>query len=270
MRTATLLLTTALLALASIACAQTEAAPDGRGDSSPLAQASSPAQAPAADPIGQLIAALNEDANGLTINREQRTVDIDAKVCLREAEFLEQFACSPNTREHESILVLLAQPSMIHTSMLLLGIEPGAPIRWIEEGDTVRTLPPHGPEVEVFVVTTDDEGEETLVPANTWVLDQKTDEPMAGNTWLFAGSKFVEVNGEEMYVADAYGTAISLVSFGDDLLARAGDLTDQNDSHGKVWGTNTDAIPAVGTEVRVRLVLPAASENPAPAAPESD
>ena len=265
MRTPTLMLTTALLTLVSIACAQTEPAPgDRRGD------LSLPAQAPADDPVGQLIEAINADENGITLDREARTVDIAAKVCLREAEFLEQFACSPDTREHESILVLNAQPSMIHTGMLLLGLEPGSPLTWVEEGDRVRTIAPRGPEVQVFIVTTDDEGEETVVPANTWVKDQKTDEPMVGNTWLFAGSKFVEVNGEEMYVADAYGTAISLVSFGDDLLARAGDLTDQNDSHGKVWGTNTEVIPAVGTEVRVRLVLPAASENPAPAGPESD
>lgn len=264
MRTTTWMLTTALLTLASIACAQTQNTDDTPAP--PPAQE----QPPADDAVGQLIAALNQDDNGLTIDREARTVDVAAKVCLREAEFLEQFACSPDTREHESILVLNAQPSMIHTSLLLLGVEPGSPLTWVEEGDSVRTIPPRGPEIQVFIVTTDDAGEEQVVPANTWVKDQNTDEPMVGNSWLFTGSKFVEVNGEEMYVADAYGTAISLVSFGDDLLARAGDLTDQNDSHGKVWGTNTDAIPEVGTEVRVRLVLPAASENPAPDTPETE
>lgn len=227
------------------------------------------------DPIAQLIEAFNTDENGITIDRDARTVDIDAKVCLRECEFLEQLACSEGTREHESLLVLLAKPSMVHTALLLMGLEPGSPMRWIEEEDSVRTIAPRGPEVAVFIVWHDEAGEEVLTPANEWVSDQNSGEAMEGNTWLFAGSKFVEVNGEEMYVADAYGTAISLVNFGDDLLARATEMTDQNDSHGRVWGANTDAIPEVGTEVRIRLVLPepareADPHQPAEAAPAGD
>lgn len=231
-----------------------------------------PAQQPAdADPVALLIQALNDDDNGLAIDREARTIDIDAKVCLRVAEFLEQLACSPDTREHESLLVLQTTPSLIHTAMLLLELEPGSPMRWVEEGDTVRTLAPRGPAIAVFIVTTDEDGEETLTPANEWVVDQKTGEPMVGNTWLFAGSKFVEVNGQEMYVADAYGTAISLVNFGDDLLARATDMTDRNDSHNRTWGARTDQIPEVGTAVRVRLELPdPPAEEPAPAPPAED
>ncbi len=221
------------------------------------------------DPVAIVIQALNTDDNGLTIDRAARTIDIDAKVCLREAEFLEQLACSPDTREHESLLVVETTPSLIHSAMLLLELEPGSPMRWVEEGDTVRTIAPEGPAIAVFIVTTDEDGEESLTPANEWVVDQKTGETMRGNTWLFAGSKFVVVNGQEMYVADAYGTAISLVNFGDDLLARATDMTDRNDSHNQTWGARTDQIPEVGTAVRVRLVLPepaAVEGEPAPPA----
>ncbi|MFI4859143.1 MAG: YdjY domain-containing protein [Phycisphaerales bacterium JB063] len=246
------------------ACAQADA-PDTNTPAPPPTQ-----PAPAEDPLTQVIEAFNADDNAITIDREARTVDIEAKVCLREGEFLEQLACSPNTREHESILVLQAKPSMIHTALLLLGIEPGSPLQWIEEEDSVRTIAPTGPAIGVFIVTTDDEGNEVVTPANQWVKDQKSDEIMQGNTWLFAGSKFVEVNGQELYVADAYGTAISLVNFGDDLLARATEMTDNNESHGRVWGANTEVIPEVGTEVHIRLSVPEPAPPPAPEAPADE
>lgn len=255
---------TALVAMMVSACASSHAAQTD-ADPAEAPGNTAPPVTPDDDPIGQLIDALNADDNGLTIDREARVIDITAKVCLREGEFLEQLACSPDTREHESILVLQTQPSLVHTALLLMGLEPGSPIRWEEVEDGVRTLPPSGPPIDIFIHY-EAEGEEKTVPANEWVADQKTGEPMAGNTWLFAGSKFVEVNGQEMYVADAYGTAISLVNFGDDLLARSNELTDSNDNHDRIWGARTAAIPEVGTEVRLRLVLPATPDNPADAA----
>lgn len=257
---------TTVLVLSAAACSGPTHAQPAAGTAEPPADA--PPVAAQDDPVAQLIEAFSADDNGITIDRDARTVEVDAKVCLRECEFLEQLACSPDTREHESLLVLQAKPSMVHTALLLLGIEPGAPMTWVEEEESVRTIAPRGPAVAVFIVWRNEADEEVLTPANQWVRDQKTGQAMRGNTWLFAGSKFVEVNGQEMYVADAYGTAISLVNFGDDLLARATDLTDSNDSHGRVWGANTDAIPEVGTEVRIRLVVPEAADPVNPVDPQ--
>ncbi|XAM00972.1 YdjY domain-containing protein [Phycisphaeraceae bacterium D3-23] len=262
----------ALVLIGGLSAGSIQAQNDGATPAAPAPPPAEPAPAGETpdDPLAQIIDAFNADDNGILIDREARTIDIDAKVCLRECEFLEQLACSQDTREHESLLVLLAKPSMVHTALLLLGVEPGAPLQWVEEEDSVRTIPPRGPAIGVLIVTTDDEGEEVITPANEWVKDQKTDEVMRGNTWLFAGSKFVEVNGQEMYVADAYGTAISLVNFGDDLLARSTEMTDSNDSHGRVWGANTDAIPEVGTEVRIRLSVPEPPQPPAPEPPADE
>ena len=235
-----------------------------------------PAEAPAAgdNPAGQLIEALNADDNGISIDPQARTIDLLATVCLRECEFLEQLACSQDTREHESLLVLHTPPSLIHAAMLLMQLEPGAPMRWVEEGEGFRMIPPRGPEVGVTLITVADDGEEVHTPANEWVCDQTTGETMRGNTWLFTGSTFTVVNCQELYVADLYGTAISLVNFGDDLLARAGSMTQNNDDHGRVWGPRTQVIPEIGTEVRVRLTLPkpstagsAPGPDPPPAAP---
>lgn len=252
-----------------------------------VSQEPAPAQEPAppqpantkADPTQALIDAMNADDNGLTIDREAGTVDITGKVCLRQAEFLEMLACTPDSREHESLIVLDTMPSTIHTALLLLGLEPGAPAKWEQVGDSpdFTMLPPRGPQVEVLI-RYEKEGQTVEVPANQWVLNQKTSKPMEGSTWVFAGSKIVDYEGQQIYVADSYGTALSLVNFGDDLLARNVTMSDSNDSHEQTWGANTELIPNVGTKVvlRLRTRIPAdnqarpeaPAEEPAPAPAE--
>jgi hypothetical protein len=47
------------------------------------------------------------------INPEEWCVDVEAKVCLREG-LLELVACTKDTKEHESLVVVEAKPSHIH------------------------------------------------------------------------------------------------------------------------------------------------------------
>ena len=170
------------------------------------------------------------------------------------------FACTRDTREHESILVIDAVPSMIHVGLLLLGQEPGKPLAYDMKFDPPKLVPATGPKVEVFIVLKIDDVERE-VPANRWVQDNQTEEMMKGNVWLFAGSQFAEYQGKEVYHADLNGSAISLVNFGDDLLTLPNKLTDANDSHSKVWQPRTKVIPKVGTKVVIRL-RPKADEEP--------
>jgi len=228
-----------------------------------------PEQAPQKDGVAQAIEKVNEQDNGLTVNLEEKYVDLEAKVCLRSAEFLEMFACTPDTREHESLLVLEAEPSMIHVGLLLLGLEPGKPLHYDRSFDPPKLVPATGPEIGVYVVYTV-AGREREVPANRWVTDSSTEEMMKDNTWLFAGSVTSEVEGKKVYLADINGSALSLVNFGDDLLTLPNKMTQANESHGKVWTPRTDAIPKVGTEVRLRL-RPIAGDKPdAAAEPEPE
>ena len=220
---------------------QAEAKPAAdEGDSKPV------------DPIAEAIKQVNEQDNGVTINAEAKHVDISATVCLRRGDFLEMFACTKDTREHESILVVDAAPSTMHLGLLLLGLEPGKPLSYDRDFDPPKLVPATGPEVEVFIVVKADDVEREI-PANRWVQDNKTKEMKKGNTWLFAGSQFAEFQDKQVYQADLNGSAISLVNFGDDLLTLPNELTDANDSHAKVWAPRTDAIPKVGTKVVIRL-----------------
>ncbi|MCG8510704.1 MAG: YdjY domain-containing protein, partial [Rhodospirillales bacterium] len=92
---------------------------------------------------------------GLTINREEGFVDLDAKVVLREGDWLELLACSPNSREHESIVTVSARPSHIHLSLLLLGAEAGKPMTWKRLDDQIITDPPRGPKIMAYFVLTE-------------------------------------------------------------------------------------------------------------------
>lgn len=222
-----------------------------------LPQEQAPAQK--ADPVAETIKQINEQDNGITINAKDAYVDVAATVCLRRGDFLEMFACTKDTREHESILVIDTAPSQMHLGLLLLGLEPGKPLSYDMTFDPPKLVPATGPKIDVFIVIKADDVEREI-PANRWIQDNATKEMMQGNTWLFAGSQFAEFQDKQVYQADLNGSAISLVNFGDDLLTLPNDMTDANESHGKVWAPRTQAIPKVGTKVTLRL-KPVAEEK---------
>lgn len=196
--------------------------------------------------------AAGEPIPGLTVHREAGYIDLDATVVGRGTEWLELIACSPKSREHESIVTVTAKPSHIHLALLTLGLEPGAPLSWEGKGEDVVVHPPHGPVVEVFfVVPGEAEGPAVEVPANRWVLNRETGEPLGANRWLFAGSVFRSYEGRQIYMADLNGTVVSLVSFGDDLLVRPTTMTNQTDQ--QVWQANAELIPPEGTRLTLRL-----------------
>ncbi len=204
----------------------------------------------------------------LIIDRERGWVDLEATVVMREGGWLELLACTPGTRTHESILTVAAKPSHVHLALMMLGLEQGQPMRWIREGEVSKVQPPRGPWVEVSLVT-QKEGQPVVVPANQWILNKTTGQPMADPHWIFTGSFIYEHPDTPPYQADVTGSVISIVNFGDEVLARPTDRTSYNDE--QAWGPHTDAIPALGTPVVLRLrpvdrhpPNPAASADPPP------
>ena len=196
----------------------------------------------------------------LQVDRAGQFVDLDAKVVMREGEWIELLACMPGSREHESILTVAARPSHIHLALLMLGGEPGAPMMWKRDGDEIKVRPPFGPPVAVSIVTGKD-GRMVETKANRWIVNQKTKRVLADNVWLFTGAGFIEWEGRQVYRGDVGGSIISLVNFGDEVLARPTRRTSHDDE--AMWGAHTELIPPVGTEVKIRLRLlpePAASQ----------
>ena len=207
----------------------------------PNASATSTRAEPAARPAGQIQAALP----GVTIDRENKTVDLDAKVVLREG-WLELVACPVGSKEHESVFAVTARPGHVHLALLQIGLQPGKPGGWRPEGDTFVGIPPQGDRVRVSVLV---KGKET--PLSLYIRHSTTDEPLNNDEFVFAGSLVDETQGGRTYEADQSGNLITLVTFPDDVMTWPQPASEANDK--LFWVANTKAIPPVNTPVKIRL-----------------
>jgi len=240
----------------------------------------------------QMHAALSKLAlPGVKINVEQWCVDVQASVCLRQG-MLELIACTKDTKEHESIFLVEAKPSHIHTALLLLNAKPGNPAmqRAIDAAGT-RFMPvePSGGRVDVFVVIKDDAGKETERPISDFIAAADPEDEVGGaapadaekptkfptHTFLFTGSVLLgEGKGPREYLCDQTGNVISIATFGDELLCLPG-IHDPSDSL-RTWQANSDTLPALDSKVILRLrpqLAPSGGPQPAtnpPAQSEKD
>lgn len=177
---------------------------------------------------------------GVRINWAQRVVEVDGVVVLREGP-LELLACSPNTREHESILMVAARPRDIYQAMGLVGLEPGAPLRYDQARK--RWFPPTGERLRIHVRYHDRIGEKT-VPVEEWLVASKDHRSPDTLDWVFAGARILPGG---VYTADLEGTIICVVDFETALIAPGSLHTADNEL---LWlAANTQAIPPMGTPV---------------------
>ena len=180
-------------------------------------------------------------AEGVRIDWPKLTVEIDAEVVLREGP-LELFACSPRTKEHESILRVSARPLHIHQAMGLIGLTPGKPLRFDEEAKQWEE--PRGDRVELRVRYTD-EGGTHIVASQHWVSDAKSPDPARPIVldWIFTGSTNLP---DGRLAADADGTVACVVDFESALITLSSRHSADNE---ELWLTaNTKEIPPRGTK----------------------
>lgn len=203
---------------------------------------------------------------GVKINLEERCVDVESRVCLKEG-MLELIACTKDSKEHESIIMIEAKPSHVHTALLLLGAKPGNPAMQEAinpEMTRFRSTPPSGNPVDVFLVFKNAEGKETEQAISEFIQEAGQDygtpapdtpEPkkkFPTHTFLFAGSILAgDGNGPRQYLCDVNGNVISLATFGDELLC----LPDVHDhSNGAlVWEVDGDKLPELNSKIILRL-----------------
>ena len=183
-------------------------------------------------------------SDGIWIDWRKREVALEAKVVLRKGR-LELLACSPNTREHESILVVLGRPRDIYQAMGLIGLEPGSPIRF--DSQKRHLLPPTGDSL-LLRIRYEQEGQVRTVPASAWLRRPALEIPIASLTWVFAGS---QSTSDGRFAGDAEGTVVALVDFATALIAVGALHTSDNDG---LWlEARTEAIPPVGTPCRLTI-----------------
>lgn len=203
---------------------------------------------------------------GVKINLEERCVDVESRVCLKDG-MLELIACTKDSKEHESIIMIEAKPSHVHTALLLIGAKPGNPAMQEAinpEMTRFRHTPPSGNPVDVFLVFKDAEGKQIERPINEFIKAADHEDgtgapasPEAGkkfptHTFLFAGSILAgEGEGPRQYLCDLNGNVISLSTFGDELLCLPDIHEHANGS--LIWGVDGDQLPELDSKVTLRL-----------------
>lgn len=181
---------------------------------------------------------------GVRIDWRTRQVEVQGRVILREGP-IELFACSPRTREHESIVCIDARPMHVFQALGLIGLTPGHPSRF--EPQTREYRPATGDPVEIEVQYTTD-GQVRREPISRWMRHARTGDPARAGSdvedmpWVFAGSYLTD---HGVFAADPEGTVISLVDFGSSLIA----LPEyHSDSNAELWlEPATERIPPLMT-----------------------
>lgn len=241
-----------IILAAALFCALASAADTPSTQPATTQPTTQPARGSTPESDAAKLAALADKLPGIKIDLTNKTVDIDSIVATPDAKWLELLACTKGTREHETILTVTSRPTHIHLALLMIGMEPGAPMQWLNQGPDkpVKVVPASGAKIKITLIYEKD-GKETHVPANQWILDVASKKPLPDDIWLFAGSRMGNEAGNKLYYADASGAVISLVNFGDDLLTRSNTNTDKDGNDH--FAINPGLIPPKGTKVTIRL-----------------
>lgn len=196
-------------------------------------------------------------------------IPIDAHHPQTPRVYLEVTVCTPDSKEHESLVMTRALPSHVHAALLAIGLVPGRPggFRW--DGDQLVTIAPEGDPVIVTFIYHDTDGHQREIPATQWIVHAETGEPFdplprrelgandrSQGGFIFAGSVVRQRQGREVYDADGFGTLIGLTTFGAETIAWKETISPDSHIHEPVWIADVRAIPKFGTEITVRVRAP--------------
>ncbi len=174
--------------------------------------------------------------------------------------YLELVACTPDTREHESLVMTRARPSHVHAALLAIGLQPGVPGWWKYENKKLIPIPPRGDGLDVRIAYRDASGKEIECPVTDWIVNANGGAPFGprdGDTsrpgWVFSGSVMAVRRGREVYDADGAGTFIGLCTFGSEVIAWRDTISPEAAIEEPVWIADVKKVPAAGTPVLGRI-----------------
>jgi hypothetical protein len=179
------------------------------------------------------------------IDPKEKAVLVDGQISLREG-MLEMFACTRNTKEHESIVSANTKAYLVHAALLSLGAEPGKPAQFVPE-----YRPPSGTEIEVLVRWIDEKGKPHSARAQDWVKDIRTGKAMT-QPFVFAGSSFWTdaQTGKRHYQAEG-GDFICVSNFSTAMLDIPVESSQSNTE--LAFEAFSERIPPLGAPVRLVL-----------------
>src|SRR4051812_48290849 len=177
------------------------------------------------------------------IDPKENSVIVEGQIALREG-MLEMFACTRNTKEHESIVSANTKAYLVHAALLSLGAEVGHPVRYQPE-----YLPPTGTEIEVLVRYLDEKGQIQTARAQDWIKDNHTGKPMA-YPFVFAGSSFyTDPDTNKQYYQAEHGDFVCVANFGTAMLDIPAKSSKSNEE--LEFEALTKKIPPLGAPVHL-------------------
>jgi hypothetical protein len=188
----------------------------------------------------------------MSVDVAKKQIRVECQV-LNPQMALEFFCCLSGTAEHEAVLRSDVQPSNLHLGLLMLGLQPGEPVRFSKAAD--KWLPPHGPPLQIFCEWQGKDGKPVNVPAYRMMRNVKSKKPMPAMTWIFAGSRVME---DGKYAADTTGYIVSVVNF--DLTVIDIPELASNANESLEWEYNPDVVPEKGTKVWM-IIEPAGGKD---------
>ena len=200
-------------------------------------------------------------AAGITVDKEKKTVTVDAKVAPRKLEYLkgeiypiEVIASLPHPagkKAHETVVVLDVKPSDLHKALESIGLKAGAPIM----GETKDKAT--GAQVNVYIDVTRPEGTKRLTMDKV-LVDSRSGAPFPKSVkFIFTGSAMIQPDpekDEKAYGADISGAFITIFPVTNQIVMQT-NLTMKEEKYLKLE-VNPDLIPKEGTPVK--LVIEAA------------
>src|SRR5258707_14639921 len=103
-----------------------------------------------AAPQGSASAPATQASDGklphLLVDVKKKQVRVECESCNAHQDVgLEFFCVATGTNEYESVLASRVKASHLHLALLMIGLEPGEPVKWSES--TKKWIPPRGPHV---------------------------------------------------------------------------------------------------------------------------
>jgi len=172
---------------------------------------------------------------------------------------LEWLVCSPDSKEHESLVMTKAKPSHIHAALLLLGLNNGKPGTWNWEGKQLTATPPTGDRLTITVRLSqpDNIPSPSEVPLTDWVATLKDERPFmqqfAEDYFVFSGSNMVHRNGQEWYQADREGGVIGLTCFSNELISWSRMFSPDSGVQEPLWIANAKRVPRFQSPVIITV-----------------
>jgi hypothetical protein len=201
-----------------------------------------------------------KDDAGITVDKDKRTIKIDAKIAprklphLKDIYPLEVVACWPHPKgkkAHETVVTIEAKPSAVHQALVDLGLKPGTPVMG-ESKD-----PPQGPEVNLYLEWPGPDGEVKRVSIDKTMVDNNGKLFPKSVKWRFTGSvmsKADPTKNELSYGADQSGTLIAIFPVTDQTVLQTS-LTMAEEKFLKLE-LNTKILPKEGTAVKLVIEVP--------------